>query len=252
VTILSKFSSSYRRLARALDYHVGAKIRWRWLSRSLHPYLSVDGVRVLDAGSGNGDHTFRLARRYPTATFHGVELDASHIVRCQGRLEQEGLTNLTFSRGNLLDPLGDEDYDLAYNVDVLEHIDDDVAVLENITRALRSGGTLFVHTPLTPQRHWMRRFDLDRAKRGDHHREGYGFDELKLKALSVGLERVEMQFTHGRWGTLAWELWSLLRWRPIAKVLLWPLAMFLVVLETQVPHTRGNCVLMEATKAQRQ
>jgi hypothetical protein len=135
-------------------------------------------------------------------------------------------------------------------VDVLEHIDDDVAVLQNIACALRPGGTLIVHTPLTPQHHWMRRFDLNRAKRSDHHREGYGLDELEQKTRSSGLGSVLMRQTHGPWGTLAWELWSLVRWRPIAKALLWPFAMALIGLETTVPHQRGNCVLMEATKPQ--
>ena len=250
MTLLSNWRAGYNRLARAVDYHVGAKIRWRWLSRSLRPYLSAGGLRVLDAGSGNGDHTFRLARRYPSATFHGVELDADHIARCQERVSAEGLTNLTFARGDLLDPLGDEEYDLAYNVDVLEHIEDDLAVLQNIAKALRPGGKLVVHTPLTPQRHWLRRFDLDRAQRADHHREGYGIDELREKTLVSGMEQVSMQFTHGPWGTLAWELWSLLRWNLLGKLLLWPLAMFLIGLETAMPHSWGNCVMMQATKPQ--
>jgi len=245
---MTKLEAARRLLPRAASYHVGAKIRWRRLRRSVSPLLAAGAPRVLDAGSGNGEHTFRLARRYPQATFHGVELDATHVTDCQTRLQSEPLPNLTFARGDLTLPLGRDAYDLVYSVDVLEHIADDRAVLANMARALRPGGNLLIHTPLTPQRHWLRRFDLDRCGRDDHIREGYGEAELRDNVSGAGLVPTQVWYTHGRWGTLAWELWKLAGWRLLPRLLLWPLAMFLIGLETVFPPAWGNCIFLEARR----
>jgi len=246
--VLERLKALRRRTVRAVDYHVGAQIRWRWLQRALRPILAGQALRVLDAGSGNGQYIFRLARRYPDCTFHGVELDAAHVAACQAHLQREDRPNLTFSQGDLTQALPIEPVDLIYSVDVLEHISDDEAALGHLAQALRPGGWLFIHTPLRPQRHWLRRFDLERAPRHDHVRQGYTEDELRAKVRGAGLEPVGAIYTHGRWGTLAWELWQMLRWQLVAKVLLWPLAMVLIGLEMLAPPAQGNCILLESRK----
>jgi len=249
---------------RVVDYHVGAEIRWCWLRRAVAPWLASlpsidegrpltgeergDTLRVLDAGSGNGEYAFRLARRYPQVTIHGVELDGDQVAACRARLRAEPLPNLTFAQGDLTRPLETSGYDLIYSVDVLEHIADDGAALGNLARALRPGGRLLIHTPLVPQRHWLRRFDLDRCVRADHVRPGYGEAALKAKVREAGLEPMAVRYTHGRWGTLAWELWMLARWRLLAKLLLWPLIKLLIALELVFPPAWGNCILLEARK----
>jgi len=246
--MLNRLKGARRRALRAVDYHAGAKIRWRWLRRAMPAVLEDRPHHVLDAGSGDGTHAFRFARRYPQATFHGVELDGAHVAACQARLRQEALPNLTFAQGDLTQPLGEALYDLVYCVDVLEHIPDDEVALGHMVRALRPGGRLLIHTPLTPQRHWLRRFDLDQAPRDDHAREGYGEAELKAKVQDAGLVLMEVCYTHGRWGTLAWELWKMARWHLLAKVLVWPLVMFFIGIETTLPLTWGNCIMLQANK----
>lgn len=245
--MLARLKGARRWVLRGTDYHVGATIRWRALAAAVAPLLAGP-KNVLDAGSGNGVHAFRLAQRYPHSTFHGVELDAAHVSSCQARSASEPLPNLTFEQGDLTRPLGHAIYDLAYSIDVLEHIEDDRRVLAHLTEALRPGGRLLLHTPLTPQRHWLRRFDLERATRDDHVREGYGEAELLSKVREAGLEPLSLRYTHGRWGTLAWELWQLARWRIVAKLLLWPLAMVLVRVDGMGRLAWGNCVLLEARR----
>jgi len=238
--------AGWRQALRAWDYHVGATIRWRWLERAVAPVLSQGAPQVLDAGSGNGDHTFRLASRYPRATFHGVDVDAEHVAACQARLGVMPLPNLTFSQADLTASLGTALYDLIYNVDVLEHILDDRAALANLARALRPGGSLIIHTPLALQRHWLRRFDLERCPRSDHVRQGYHEEDLRAKVQDAGLEITSVRYTHGRWGTLAWELWMLARPNLLARVLLRPLAMLLINLEMAGSSDWHNCILLQA------
>jgi len=232
----------------SLDYHVGAMIRWRWLQQAMAPLLSQGAPQVLDAGSGNGDYTFRLARRYARAAIHGVDVDGEHVAACQARLHVAPLSNLTFAQADLTEPLGAEAYDVIYSVDVLEHITDDRAALTNLARALRPGGWLIIHTPLAPQRHWLRRFDLERCPRSDHVRQGDNKEDLLDKVREAGLEISSVRYTHGRWGTLAWELWKLARPYLLVKALLWPLAMSLISLEMASPPDWHNCVLLQGRR----
>jgi SAM-dependent methyltransferase len=238
--------ASWRQALRSLNYHVGAMIRWRWLARAVAPFLDGGALRVLDAGSGNGDYAFRLARRYTRASFHGVDVDAEHVSACQARLRAAPLSNLIFAQGDLTRSQGTNLYDLIYNVDVLEHIADDRAAIANLARALRPGGWLIIHTPLALQRHWLRRFDVDRCPRADHVRQGYDEQDLKTKVREADLEIASVRYTHGRWGTLAWELWQLARPSVLARTLLWPLAMLLIGLEMASPSSWHNCILLEA------
>jgi SAM-dependent methyltransferase len=252
-----------------LDYHVGVMIRWRWLQRAVAPLLNLGtpsrvpggkgAPQVLDAGSGNGDFAFLLARRYPRATFHGVDVDGEHVAACRARLAATPLPNLTFAQADLTAPQGTEAYDLIYSVDVMEHISDDRAALANLARALCPGGWLIIHTPLAPQHHWLRRFDLERCPRPDHVRQGYNEEDLLDKVRASGLEVTSVRYTHGRWGTLAWELWKLARPYVLVRVLLWPLAMLLISLEmaSRSRTERGmeyrpdwhNCILLQARRS---
>lgn len=250
--------TGWRKTLRGWDYHVGATIRWRWLQRALTPLLSQGALQVLDAGSGNGDYAFRLARQFPAVTIHGVDVDGEHVAACLARLSATPLPNLTFAQADLTEPLGTALYDLIYNVDVLEHILDDRAALANLARALRPGGWLVIHTPLAPQRHWLRRFDLECCPRADHVRQGYHEQDLRAKVQESGLEITLVRYTHGRWGTLAWELWSLVRPNLLARVLLRPLAMLLIRMEMagsldpagNAGRSSGwhNCILLQARR----
>jgi len=229
-------------------YSVGAIVRWHWLARSVAPLLQNSALQVLDAGCGDGTYAFRLARRYPTSTFHGLDLMAKRLERAQERLAAEPTPNLTLALGDITRPLGTARYDLVYSIDVFEHIPDDRAALAAIAETLKPSGRLFLHTPLSPQRHWLQRFDLEHCHRDDHVREGYTVADLAEKARTAGLEPVAAHYTHGRWGTLAWEFWMLTKNRLWSRIVAWPAIRILVALELAGWPAWGNCVLFEAVK----
>jgi SAM-dependent methyltransferase len=236
-------------LEQVRTYSVGSIIRWRWLARSVSPLLQGSALHVLDAGCGDGSYAFRLARRYPAATFHGLDLMEKRLDRAKERLGLEPTPNLTFALGDITRSLGTACYDLVYSIDVFEHIPDDRAALAAIAEALKPGRRLFLHTPLSPQRHWLRRFDLDHCHRDDHVREGYTVADLEEKARAAGLEPIAAHYTHGRWGTLAWEIWMLTKERLWSRIVAWPAIRILIRLELARWPVWGNCVLFEAVKA---
>jgi ubiquinone/menaquinone biosynthesis C-methylase UbiE len=237
-----------RAVTRARTYSVGVIIRWRWLASTIAPYLEGRTVQVLDAGCGDGTYALRLAKRYPRASFQGVDVMEERLARARQRLAAERPPNLAFSYGDLTRNQGEQKYDVIYSIDVFEHIDDDRAALASLSRALKPRGRLLLHTPLSPQRHWLKRFDLDHLHRDDHVREGYTVADLQEKAREVGLQPTGVHYTHGRWGTLAWELWRLTREHLWSRVVAWPVIRLLIALEFVGPHAWGNCVLFEATK----
>lgn len=235
-------------LHNAGNYHVGVILRWHWLERSLAPLFGDKARAVLDAGSGGGLYAFRLARRYRTSSFLGVEIDPARVKASQTQLRAERLANLEFVQGDLTQSQGMGRYDLIYNVDVIEHIEDDRLAIRNLAQALRGGGRLVMHTPLAPQRHWFRRFDLDQRVQSLHVREGYAVDDLLEKLRAAGLTPIDVVYTHGRWGTLAWELWRLVEDRWLLSLLMRLPVTLLVGIEKARPPKWGNCVLVVAVK----
>jgi SAM-dependent methyltransferase len=83
-------------------------------------------------------------------------------------------------------PLAGHSFDTIFAFDVIEHIDDDRAVLHELVRVLAQGGTLWLSTP-SAGFHIFPRFLTARANRGwGHVRNGYTLAELRQK-LPPGL-----------------------------------------------------------------
>jgi SAM-dependent methyltransferase len=78
--------------------------------------------------------------RYGSA--EGIDVDAEAIEYCRGR----GLTKVTQAGAEKL-PFEDASFDLVTALDVIEHTDDDLAVLREIGRVLRPTGALLMTVP---------------------------------------------------------------------------------------------------------
>ncbi len=235
-------------LARRLDYHVGEAIRFRWFLRLVVPLITPETKTVLDAGCGTGKHAFYLARAFPHLQVTGLDNRPDVVARAEAEARRSRLDNLHFVEGDLTASLPPDAYDLIYSIDVLEHIEEDEKALAHMAQALRPGGWLAVHTPLTPQVHWFRRFDLDHLKNPLHAREGYRRGELEAKMQRAGLRVERTVYTHGRWGTLAWELWKWSRYRVGRTLLLLPLIRLLVAVEARQRLRDGNCAFVIARR----
>jgi len=97
------------------------------------------GMRMIEIGCGTGNMLDLLSR----SGWHVDGLDMSrHALRfaakkTSARLFQADITDLPF----------EHEYDAVGMFDVLEHIEDDAAALDNVHRALRPGGLLFLTVP---------------------------------------------------------------------------------------------------------
>ncbi len=217
-----------------------------------------DRLNVLDAGSGRGDLAIHLARRCPRWHIVGVEADAAKTEAARKIAKQLGLNNVEFRVGKLEDLACEGEFDLAVSADVLEHIDDDRAVLANLCRALRPGGHVIVTSPSVPQRphlptvRWReKRIGFHNSQYG-HVRDGYSKEDLRRKFLEAGGNVTVCTYTFGFFGTLAFDIFFSIgdnRPNPLVFAAFFPFLMALAGLDLLFPSRSGSAVLAIAARA---
>lgn len=154
----------------------------RWMADTLTPF--VKGT-VLEAGAGIGNLTEFLFR--PGNCYVAAELDPEHLEQLTTRMHSQ--PGLTIAKCDLLDSDDLEPYrnqmDTVVCLNVLEHIGDDVRVLQNLRSCLRCGGHAIILVPQGPQAYGS----LDQVLR---HQRRYSKSELESKLRSAGfhVERV--------------------------------------------------------------
>jgi glycosyltransferase involved in cell wall biosynthesis len=218
-----------------------------WLADTIRPYL---GERVLEIGSGVGNLTQRLIprRHYVASDINPLYLQALASL-------QEGRPYLTTSYCDVTQrssfPALEHGYDTVVCLNVLEHVADDRAALDNIRSSLSERGRAIL---LVPQGRWNYG-SLDRVL---GHQRRYGRRELLRLAADCGFEPVRL-FGFNRAGTPAWFLngkilrrrtfglaqITLLNWlTPLLRLLdyvpLWPSLSLIVVLERRAGEARGQ------------
>jgi SAM-dependent methyltransferase len=98
-----------------------------------------DRARILDAGCGSGRNMIELARH---GTVTGVELSPPSVEIARRRATGEVI------EGSILEmPFAAESFDLAVSLDVIEHLQDDLAALKELRRVVAPGGRLLVTVP---------------------------------------------------------------------------------------------------------
>ena len=135
--------------------------------------LKVDRPRILDVGCGTGANLEMLAR---FGEAEGVDVSLEALSFCRER----GLQNVRQSEAEHL-PYEDESFDLITGLDVVEHLDDDLAGLREMRRVLRPGGRALFFVPAFMFL-WGVQDDIS------HHRRRYTLDGLKRVVREAGLE----------------------------------------------------------------
>ncbi|MDQ4048610.1 MAG: class I SAM-dependent methyltransferase [Actinomycetota bacterium] len=153
------------------------KILFRLLDR--HPGPADASRRVLDIGCGTGAMLQPLSRY---GTVDGVDADPNAVRFCRER-GVEGVRRL--SSETL--PWEPEVFDLVTALDVIEHIDDDRAFLEETHRVLRPRGTLLLTVPAY-ELLWGPQDEIS------HHKRRYRAGELRERVEGVGLRLARLSY----------------------------------------------------------
>jgi 2-polyprenyl-3-methyl-5-hydroxy-6-metoxy-1,4-benzoquinol methylase len=177
--------------------------------RSLRKSGFSRNIRILDAGSGFGQYSYRMSRIFSGSVIKGVDVKKEQIDDCNRFFTSIGLHDrVVFECADLItfcDPYG---YDLILSVDVMEHIEKDELVINNFFTSLRNNGVLLISTPSDKGGSDTHEHDQD-AVHGfieEHVRDGYGIRDITEKLHRAGFTEVEARYTYGTIGSLSWKL----------------------------------------------
>lgn len=160
--------------------------------------------KLLDAGCGFGQYDRFILRTFDRVNIRSIDVKADYLADCRQYFADDIQKNrISFQQEDLLDLEYDEDFDFAICIDVLEHIEEDRQVMENIRRALKSGGYFLMHSPSIYSEEDA---DGDESFVDEHARVGYSKDDIREKLTSAGFRTVDVAYTYGKKGHLAWEL----------------------------------------------
>lgn len=141
--------------------------------RDLKTDRSHDALRILDVGCGTGANLEMLSE---FGNAEGVDVSSEALSFC----EERGLKQVKLGAAEAL-PYEDNSFDLVTGLDVVEHLDDDHAGLNEMRRVLRTNGRALLFVPAFMFL-WGVQDDIS------NHRRRYTLSELKKVVGNAGFE----------------------------------------------------------------
>lgn len=112
----------------------------------------------------------------------GVDIDEEAVGYCHER----GLLDVSLGEATRL-PFDDDTFDLVTALDVIEHLDDDVAALREIRRVLRPGAHVLVTVP-------AHRFMWGDQDEVNMHKRRYVAAEIRDRLTATGFEPLRVSY----------------------------------------------------------
>ena len=112
----------------------------RYLLNTVRKYAPLrGGGRILDFGAGNGEFVVPMS----ALGFDVTAVEPDDLLR--GRLHEKSVRAVAGPQ-----ELPDDSFAYVYTLNVLEHIEDDVATLRQLHSKLEVGGTVLIYVPAFP------------------------------------------------------------------------------------------------------
>jgi SAM-dependent methyltransferase len=166
-------------LERVEDENFWFRSRNRLIQWALKRYFP-NTRSLVEVGCGTGYVLAGLRDAYPSIELTGVELFSEGLRIAARRVPDAALLQADARRLPF-----EEEFDVAAVFDVLEHIDEDMTVLQQLARVLKPGGGLLVTVPQHP---WLWSSADDAAA----HQRRYTRTDLERKIRDAGFELVRM------------------------------------------------------------
>jgi len=152
----------------------GPLVRWLALKKIFINYIPPASM-VLDIGCGKGEITCRLAEVRDDITLVASDIDRAALET----IDRKNLKAVESSAEKL--PLSDSSFDVVLCLELLEHVEDDEAVISEISRVLKTGGVVIFSTPMEKgiTLPFAKKENMERLLRSwGHIRPGYSFDKI--------------------------------------------------------------------------
>jgi len=169
--------------------------------RLLAGRLSQSHMRILDVGCGTGAVALDFGR-YGRVVACDRSRDAIAFARTRG-VRDAVVSDATHV------PFADASFDLVLAFDVIEHVDDDRAMLTELGRVLRPGGAVAIHVPAWPSL-WSRHDEVL------EHRRRYTRRALRGVIADAGLSAEYLGWASATILLPAFALRMVRRMRPAA------------------------------------
>ncbi|MGQ0762870.1 MAG: class I SAM-dependent methyltransferase [Acidobacteriota bacterium] len=153
-------------------WHIGRRHIIASFVKQICEQVTDHRPRILDVGCGTGGN-LKLLSQFGNA--EGVDISADALAFCRER----GLEVKAGAAEDL--PYEDATFDLVTALDVVEHLDDDVAGLREMRRVLRPGGRILIFVP-TFMWLWGVQDDIS------HHRRRYRLPALRRVLTEAGFK----------------------------------------------------------------
>jgi len=215
---------------------------------------------ILDAGSGFGQYDYTMSLQYPTAKITGLDIKQEQIDDCNDffrKIKRDD--RVKFEYADLTQFANPETYDFALSVDVMEHIEDDVAVFKNIYKSLKPGGILLISTP-SDQGGSDVHHDHEDSFIDEHVRDGYAIPDIEEKLSNAGFKQIESGYSYGTPGKISWRLSMKLPIQmvnaskiflillPFYYILTFWLSFILNIIDVQKKHKTGTGLIVKCIK----
>jgi 2-polyprenyl-3-methyl-5-hydroxy-6-metoxy-1,4-benzoquinol methylase len=209
--------------------------------------------KMYDAGGGYLQYTDYVLTNYANAEVFAVDIKDDYIDEYSHYIKNNK-KNARFDHhcADLQTYTPNGDFDLIIAIDIMEHIENDRAVLNNFNKVLNDSGKLIISTPST--------FDEAAAFTEEHVRPGYDKEDLIEKLLTAGFNIDKFKYTYGKYGAKYWKLamktpLSLLQinklfflFLPVYYLFTYPIISVLMRLDQKRENRIGNGILIVASK----
>jgi ubiquinone/menaquinone biosynthesis C-methylase UbiE len=157
-----------------------------------------NGDRVLELGCGSAYFETVLRRRFSGVEFQyvGLDMSAEALSTSAKFIDPQRSKLITGDVCHV--PENDSSFDVVLYLDVIEHVADDRASLNEVRRLLKPGGTLILSTPnlsapLTDT--FFCEYMHDHGLM-DNHRAGYSKEELSRMLSEAGLQLETVRYSN--------------------------------------------------------
>lgn len=193
---------------------------------------------LLDAGCGFGQYDRFILNRFDNVKVDSVDVKEDYLRDNEHYFSDEiRRDRIRFYPADLLQFDSDQSFDMAICIDVLEHIEEDVRVMKNISKGLKQDGYFLMHSPS----HYSEEDgDEEDSFVGEHARPGYSKEEISKKLKQAGLKPEIVHYTYGFWGHKAWILsvkWPMIGFNKLGIFAVIPLLIY-------YPVVMPFCLLM--------
>lgn len=260
---LGKFFSRSLILRKSLYFLMDLLLLRTWHVKKALKKIARDlpqDSRILDAGSGLGQYTWRLSRMNSHWRIKAIDISNEQTADSRNFFRKSGLEGRVDLRILDLTCLADRNcYNLILCVDVMEHIRDDLQVFRNFYNALLPEGYLLISTP-SDKGGSDAHGENDESFIDEHVRNGYSIEDMISKLTAAGFDRIRISYTYGKPGSLSWKLsmkypvgllntsYLFFIILPFYYLVFFPVSLILNIFDLYLNHSSGTGLLVLARK----